>query len=153
MKCWEKTLVSPLDSKKLQPVKRKGNQPWIFIGKTDAGAEVPTLWLRVANSQLNGKDSCWERLKAGGEGDNTGWDGWMASPNSMDRNLGKLGETVKDREAWHTAVHGVAKSRTRLSDRTTIYIVLLTRISRYMRSFLEHRWAHRTRRGRSGWRC
>ena len=53
----EKTLVSPLDSKKFQPVKCKWKQPWIFTRRTDAGAEVPILWLHDVNSQLNGKDS------------------------------------------------------------------------------------------------
>ena len=112
-----------------------------------------TLGTRCKQPTCRKRLWCWERLKAGGEGDNIGWDGWMASPNSMDMNVGKLGEKVKDREAWRAAVHGVAKSRTRLSDWTTVYIVLLTRISRYIRSFLEHRCAHRTRRGRGGWRC
>ena len=59
---------------------------------------------------------CWERLKAGGERDDRGWDGWMPSP--MDMSLSKLQELVMDRESWHAAVHGVAKSRTRLSDWT-----------------------------------
>ena len=53
---------------------------------------------------------CWERLEAGGKGDDRGWDGWMASLDSMDMGLGKLQELVMDREAWHAAVHGVAKS-------------------------------------------
>ena len=55
-------------------------------------------------------------MKAGGEGDDRGWDGWMASLDSMDMSLSKLQEMVKDREAWHAAVHGVAKSWTPLSD-------------------------------------
>ena len=77
----EKTLESPLDCKEIQPVHPKGNQSWIFIGRTDAEAEAPILWPTDAKNRLIRKDSWfWERLKAGGEGDNRGWDGWMASP-------------------------------------------------------------------------
>ena len=57
---------------------------------------------------------CWERLKVGGEGDNRGWDGWMAS--SMDMSLSTLREIVKDREAWSAVVPGIEKSQTWLSD-------------------------------------
>ena len=72
----ENTLESPLDCKEIKPV--KGNQSWIFIGRTDAEAEAPILWPPDTKSQLIRKDWCWERLKAG-EGDNRGSDGWMAS--------------------------------------------------------------------------
>ena len=77
----EKTLGSPLDFKEIQPVHPKGDQSWIFTGRTDAEAETPILW-PPDKKQLIGKDRawCWERLKAGGEGDNRIWDGWMASP-------------------------------------------------------------------------
>ena len=75
----EKTLESPLDCKKIKPVSPKGNQSWIFIGKTDAEAEAPILWPLDAQSWLTGKRPWyWERLKAKGEEDNR-WDGWMAS--------------------------------------------------------------------------
>ena len=79
----EKALESPLDWKEIQPVHSKGNQSWIFIGRTDVEAETPILWPPDAKNWLIGKDAdswCWERLKVGGEGDNRGWDGWMASP-------------------------------------------------------------------------
>ena len=74
----EKSLESPLDSKEIQPVHPKGDQSWIFIGRTDA--ETPILWPPDVKTCPHGKRLwCWERLKAGGEGDNRGWDGWMAS--------------------------------------------------------------------------
>ena len=56
------------------------NQSWIFIGRTDAEAEAPILWPPDVNNWLTGRPWCWERLKAEGEGDDRGWDGWMASP-------------------------------------------------------------------------
>ena len=71
----ENTLESPLDCKKIQPVHPKGDQSWVFIGGTDIQAETPILWPPDAKSW----PWCWERLRAGGEGDERGWDGWMAS--------------------------------------------------------------------------
>ena len=76
----EKTLESPLDCKEIQPVHPKGDQSWVFIGRTDVEAEAPILWPPDVENWLSWKDWCWERLRAGGEGDNRRWDGWMASP-------------------------------------------------------------------------
>ena len=76
----EKTLESLLDCEEIQPVHPKGNQSWIFIGRTDTEAETPIIWPPDVKNWLTGKDQLWERLKAGGEGDDRGWDGWMASP-------------------------------------------------------------------------
>ena len=76
----EKTLESPLDCKEAQQVHPKGDQSWVFIGRTDAKAETPILWPPDAKSWLIGKrPQCWDGLGAGGEGDDRGWDGWMAS--------------------------------------------------------------------------
>ena len=76
----EKTLESPLDSKEIQPVHPKGNQSWIFIGRNDVEAETPyTLATWCEELTHLKRPWCWERLKAGGERDDRGWDGWMAS--------------------------------------------------------------------------
>ena len=76
----EKTLKSPLDCKEIQSVHPKGNQSWIFIGRTDAKAETPILCTTWCEELTHWKRPwCWERLKAGGERDDQGWDSWMAS--------------------------------------------------------------------------
>ena len=78
----KKTLESPLDCRKIQPVNPKGNQSWIFIGRNGVEAETPILWPPDMKNWLHSLERpwCWERLKAGGEGDDRGWDDWMASP-------------------------------------------------------------------------
>ena len=75
----EKTLESLLDSKEIQPVNPKGNQSWIFIGRTDAEAETPLATWYEERTHLK-RPWHWERLKVGGEADDRGWNGWMASP-------------------------------------------------------------------------
>ena len=76
---FEKTLESSLDCREIKPVNLKGNQSWIFIGRTDAEAEAPMFWPPGTMSQPLRKDLFWERLKTGGEGDDRGQDDWMAS--------------------------------------------------------------------------
>ena len=77
----EKTLESPWDCKEIQPVHPKGDQSWVFIGRTDVEAETPILWPPDSLEELTHwkRPWCWERLSAGGEGNDRGWDGWMAS--------------------------------------------------------------------------
>ena len=76
----ENMLVSPLDCKEIQPVHSKGDQSLVFFGRTNAKAETPILWPPHEKSWLIGKDSdAGGGLGAGGEGDDRGWDGWMAS--------------------------------------------------------------------------
>ena len=110
----EKTLESPLDWKEIKTVSSKGNQPWIFIGRTDA--EVPIFWPPDEKEPSHWKRPwCWERLRAGGEGDVRGWDGWMASPTQWTWVWANPGRW------WRTGKPGMLQSmglqsRTRLSD-------------------------------------
>ena len=85
LRCWRR-LDSPSDWKEVKSVNPKGNQPWIFIGRTDVEAEAPILWPPQWAGLIHWKRSwCWERLKAGGEGNDRGWDGWMVPPTRWTR--------------------------------------------------------------------
>ena len=124
----EKTLESPLDCKEIQPVHYR-DQPWDFFGRNDAEAETPVLWLLHVKSWLIGKDWCWEGLGAGGEGDDRGWDGWMASLTQW------TWVCVDSASWWWTGKPGIlwsiwSQSQTGVSDSTElIHILYATKVN------------------------
>ena len=118
----EKSLKSPLDCKEIQPVHPKGDQSWMFIGRTDAKAETPILWPPDADS--------FEKTLMLGKIEGRRRKGWQRMrrldgiTDSMDMCLGRIWELVIDREVWCAVVHGITKSQTWLSNWTEQMAIL-----------------------------
>ena len=120
--CWRR-LERPLDCKEIKPDLPKGNQSWIFIGRTDAEAKAPIMWSpdrktdSLEKTLMLGKiEGKWRRRQLRIR--------WLDGiTDSMDMNLIKFREIVKDRETWNAAVHGVTRSQTQLSNWTELILI------------------------------
>ena len=140
--CWRR-LWESLDCEEIKPVNPKGNQPWVFIGKTDVEAEAPILWPLDSKSWLIEKDpnggKDWSQEEKGETKDEMfGRHHWLNGHESE-----KTLETVKDREAWCAAVHGVAEPRMWLSDEQQMFLLISLQVSpsaAERRVLVKNRW-------------
>ena len=147
LELWSWTILfeCTLDFKEIKPVRSTGNQPRIFIGRTDAEAEAPILWPPDAKSWLTGKES--EGEKDWRQKEKGAWRmRWLDSiTNSMDMNLSKVREMVEDQGDWHAAVCGVTKIQMWLQTTITKLTSLSSWIEVYLSRF--YYWPERWNKG------